>query len=127
MYKVAWPNLIAIGGNARELCQLDLRPPVGAVPHEGDVTSTPLLIDVALVVRLSVLQSTAMRLSESEGQTDRQTAVMWVQLSVCCNKQRHRNQGGLVSITPGAQHMQVWGLSEVKRAVGRAWGATALI
>lgn len=48
-------HLVAIGGNASELCQLDLGTPVGTVPHKGNVASAPLLIDVALVECLSIL------------------------------------------------------------------------
>ena len=82
VYKGVRPDLIAIGSGASELCQFDLSAPVGTVPHKGDVASTPLLIDVALVVRLSVLQSTATKISVKVSCHD------WTQLSVCCDKQR---------------------------------------
>ena len=63
VYKGCWPHLIAIGGDASELSQLDLCAPVGTVPHKGNVASASLLVDVALVVRLSILHSPAMKLS----------------------------------------------------------------
>ena len=49
-------DLIAVGGSASDLSQLDLRSPIGTVPHKGDVAPTPLLIDIPLVVCLSLLQ-----------------------------------------------------------------------
>lgn len=49
-------DLCGVLGVSCELSQLDLGAPVGTVPHKGNVASAPLLIDVALVVRLSILQ-----------------------------------------------------------------------
>lgn len=49
--------LSAVCRAAGELSQLDLGTPVGAVPNIGKVSPTPLLIDVALVVRFSILHT----------------------------------------------------------------------
>ena len=49
--------LSTVCGAAGELSQFDLGTPVGAVPNIGKVTPTPLLIDVALVVRFSILHT----------------------------------------------------------------------